>query len=108
MPRPTRLRGRRCPAGKAAPPERAEGRVLPAVFAAFLLFCLLAVLIQEAPAFRKTLDLNAVEAATGTPDRIGLLLMTNYLVPFEVISFLLLMALVGAATIARKELRDKE
>ena len=40
-----------------------------------------------------------------TVDAIGVHLMTDYLLPFEVISILLLGVLVAAATIARKEVR---
>lgn len=38
---------------------------------------------------------------------LGLELLTNFLVPFELISLLLLMTLVGAIVIARKEERDR-
>ena len=37
-----------------------------------------------------------------TAERIGKLLMTDFLIPFEIVSVLLLAALVGAASIARK------
>ena len=38
-----------------------------------------------------------------TVREIGLLLMTKYLLPFEIASILLLGALIGAAVLARKE-----
>jgi NADH-quinone oxidoreductase subunit J len=38
-----------------------------------------------------------------TVENIGINLMTRYLLPFEAISILLMMALVGAAHLARKE-----
>lgn len=38
-----------------------------------------------------------------TSSKIGVLLMTDYLIPFEIASVLLLGALIGAAYIARKE-----
>jgi len=38
-----------------------------------------------------------------TVEKIGTLLMTDYLIPFEIVSVLLLIALIGAAYIARKE-----
>jgi len=41
-------------------------------------------------------------AAFGTPARIGELLLTKFLLPFEVASFLLLIAAVGAVTLARR------
>jgi len=40
-----------------------------------------------------------------TVKNLGLLLMTDYLIPFEIVSVLLLAALVGAAFIARREAR---
>lgn len=40
----------------------------------------------------------------GTAEHIGQLLFTTYLLPFEVISILLLIAVLGAVVLARKEL----
>ena len=40
-------------------------------------------------------------------ERIGFELMGDYLLPFEVVSVLLVAALVGAAYVARKEIREK-
>jgi NADH-quinone oxidoreductase subunit J len=42
------------------------------------------------------------EAAFGTPGQIGELLLTKFLLPFEVASFLLLIAAVGAVVLARR------
>ena len=39
----------------------------------------------------------------GTAERIGQLLFTRYLLPFEVISILILIAILGAVVLARKE-----
>lgn len=47
---------------------------------------------------------NASEMAP-TVKNLGLLLMTDYLIPFEIVSVLLLAALVGVAFIARREAR---
>ncbi len=41
-------------------------------------------------------------AVFGTPARIGELLLTKFLLPFEIASFLLLIAAVGAVTLARR------
>src|ERR687889_211564 len=41
-------------------------------------------------------------AAFGTPGQIGELLLTKFLLPFEVASFLLLIAAVGAVVLARR------
>jgi NADH-quinone oxidoreductase subunit J len=43
-------------------------------------------------------------AASRNVERVGWLLYTNYLVPFEVASILLLAAMVGAIVLARREL----
>jgi NADH-quinone oxidoreductase subunit J len=43
-----------------------------------------------------------VDPGFGTPQAIGELLLTRFLVPFEAASFLLLMAAVGAVVLARK------
>jgi NADH-quinone oxidoreductase subunit J len=40
----------------------------------------------------------------GTAERIGQLLFTHYLLPFEVISILILIAILGAVVLARKEI----
>lgn len=46
---------------------------------------------------------NVIRAEGQTINNIGINLMTYYLLPFEVISILLMMALVGAAHLSRKE-----
>jgi NADH:ubiquinone oxidoreductase subunit 6 (subunit J) len=46
---------------------------------------------------------NVIGAKDTTIDNIGINLMGNYLLPFEAISILLMMALVGAAHLSRKE-----
>ena len=46
---------------------------------------------------------NAFTPADNTTNNIGVNLMTRYLLPFEAISILLMMALVGAAHLSRKE-----
>jgi NADH:ubiquinone oxidoreductase subunit 6 (subunit J) len=82
---------------------------LPAVLVALAFFGLLvyvflhahiddAAWLQEAAANQNILTPQDV-----TINRLGVNLMTTYLLPFEVISILLLMALVGAAHLSRKE-----
>ena len=41
-------------------------------------------------------------AGFGTPEQIGTLLLTRFLAPFEIASYLLLVAAVGAVTLARR------
>lgn len=48
---------------------------------------------------------NAVTPGDATVNNIGINLMTRYLLPFEAMSVLLLMALIGAAHLSRKEKR---
>ena len=43
------------------------------------------------------------EGSNGTAKEIGKLLMSDYLLPFELLSIVLLVALIGAAMIARRE-----
>lgn len=46
---------------------------------------------------------NVIKSADTTINNIGINLMTRYLLPFEIISVLLMMTLIGAAHLARKE-----
>lgn len=82
---------------------------LPAVLLAVAFFIVLSNIFLKA----KADDIAWIKQATAaqnvlTPQNIsinslGVNLMTNYLLPFEVISILLLMALIGAAHLSRKE-----
>lgn len=67
------------------------------VVSAAVLLLLLAVV------FRTSWPIVEPRGFQDTTSRIGTLLMTGYLLPFEVASILLLVALVGAAYTARKE-----
>ena len=44
----------------------------------------------------------------GLTKKLGTMMMTDFLLPFEVLSMLLLAALIGAAYLARKEIREPE
>jgi NADH-quinone oxidoreductase subunit J len=44
----------------------------------------------------------------GTTKAVGTLLFTNYLLPFEIASILLLAAIVGAVILAKRRIRDSE
>jgi NAD(P)H-quinone oxidoreductase subunit 6 len=46
---------------------------------------------------------NTLKSTDNTTHFLGINIMTRYLLPFEVVSVLLLMALIGAAHLARKE-----
>ena len=43
------------------------------------------------------------DGVVGNVERVGMLLYTNYLIPFEVASILLLVAMVGAIVLAKRE-----
>lgn len=71
---------------------------------ALFLFILINVIIQtdfENLKWIKAAD--QISAKDNTVHLIGIQTMTGYLLPFEVLSVLLLMALIGAAHLARKE-----
>jgi NADH-quinone oxidoreductase subunit J len=60
---------------------------------------------QEQGSVREVLDRNGSQ---GTSLEIGKLLMTDYALPFELVSIVLLVALIGAAMIARREPETSE
>jgi NADH:ubiquinone oxidoreductase subunit 6 (subunit J) len=85
---------------------------LPVILLAVLFFVVMVNVIVKVDAnnltwIKQVTAANAANAAIKpndiTVDNIGINLMTRYLLPFEAISILLLMALVGAAHLARKE-----
>jgi NADH-quinone oxidoreductase subunit J len=57
----------------------------------------------------KAIDTKGPEltAGFGSPSQIGELLLTKFLIPFEVVSVLLLVAAVGAVVLARPETADR-
>lgn len=90
---------------EAAPDTRRQSR-LGFALAAVMLAEIAAILVYSAarPA-------SAVAAAAGTPPGVGgnthivgMLLYTDYLVPFEVASMLLLVAMIGAILLAKKDI----
>jgi NADH-quinone oxidoreductase subunit J len=80
--------------------NRAVGSIPALVLVGVLLF----LLVQ---AVRETSWAKAREIAYApTTARIGDLFLESYLLPFELASIVLLIALIGAATISRKETRE--
>jgi NADH-quinone oxidoreductase subunit J len=51
-----------------------------------------------------TMSMQHTDLAINNVERIGMLLYTEYLIPFEVASMLLLVAMVGAIILAKREL----
>jgi NADH:ubiquinone oxidoreductase subunit 6 (subunit J) len=82
---------------------------LPAILLAALFFIVLANIFVKANVDeldwmkQATTQQNVITPQTVTINNLGVNLMTNYLLPFEAISILLLMALIGAAHLSRKE-----
>jgi NADH-quinone oxidoreductase subunit J len=78
-------------------------RVVAAVFGAalFVELCI-ATLGSGLQAIGTDGDIRALQPGFGTPAQIGELLLTRFLLPFELASFLLLIAAVGAVVLARR------
>jgi len=82
---------------------------VPAVILAVLFLAVIVNIILKADADNLSwvkqaiAQKNEIVPANSTVENIGVNLMTTYLLPFEAISVLLLMALVGAAHLSRKE-----
>jgi NADH-quinone oxidoreductase subunit J len=80
--------------------NRSVGRIPALVLIAVLIFLLVQTL-------RETTWLKAKEVSySPTTATIGDLFLESYLLPFELASVVLLVALIGAATISRKETKD--
>jgi NADH:ubiquinone oxidoreductase subunit 6 (subunit J) len=84
-------------------------RKLPAILLAVLFFVVMLNVILKTNADslgwikQAIVNSEVIKPNDLTTDNIGINLMTRYLLPFEAISVLLMMALVGAAHLARKE-----
>lgn len=66
---------------------------------------LLVVLVLSRKTFPRV---ASIQSAYGSVEAIGELLFTDYLVPFEVASFLLMVAIVGAVAVARGKQPDPQ
>lgn len=75
---------------------------LPAAVAALFFLGVMVVLLVDAFGARE-IELDEGLLATGSTATVGNELFTTYIVPFEVVSMLLLAALVGAVVIARRD-----
>jgi NADH-quinone oxidoreductase subunit J len=88
------------PARLRAPVGR--GQRAAAVLFALALFVELAIAVLGSGLKALSTDGPTVPAGFGSPEQIGELLLTKFLLPFEVASFLLLIAAVGAVVLARR------
>ena len=73
-------------------------RGVGALAAAVLFYCLMRILAPSG----QGLPLAETAAPVGTVESIGRLLFTTYLLPFELTSFLILAAIIGAVTLAKQ------
>ena len=67
------------------------------------IFCLILFAFQIQIIFNTEWYLGELISRDSTVNDIGMLLLTTYLLPFEVVSVLLLAALIGAAMLSRKK-----
>ncbi len=82
-----------------------RGQLLLGAGISLALLMLLLTVIANTPGWKNRTD-DGIQLAP-TTERIGeLILQEKFLLPFEVVSVLLLVALIGAALISRKEVRD--
>ena len=82
-----------------------RGQLLLGGVVSLALFMLLLTVIANTPAWKNRIDDGT--ALPPTTEKIGELILNGpFLLPFEVVSVLLLVALIGAALISRKEVRD--
>ena len=82
-----------------------RGQLLLGGLVALMLLMLLLTVIANTPIWKNLTDDGT--QLPPTTERIGeLILNGQFLLPFEVVSVLLLVALIGAALISRKEVRD--
>jgi NADH-quinone oxidoreductase subunit J len=54
---------------------------------------------------QSTLEYDSTPYLSGSTTRLGKLLFTNYLLPFEIVSVLLLVAMVGVILLSKKDLK---
>ncbi len=72
--------------------------------AAAVLLELGAILVYTSTQPRAPMAASAALPVTGNTEQVGWLLYTNYLIPFEIASMLLLVAMIGAIVLAKREL----
>ena len=83
-----------------------RGQLLLGGLVSLMLLMLLLTVIANTPVWKNLTD-DGTELPP-TTERIGELILNGpFLLPFEVVSVLLLVALIGAALISRKEVRDE-
>ena len=81
--------------------QRLWGLTFVLVLAALLVYMVIEGVPAAPPGGVTTAQLPAAGGAFGSPQAVGALLYTQYLLPFELVSVLLLVAIIGAVVIAR-------
>jgi NADH-quinone oxidoreductase subunit J len=66
-------------------------------------FCFILLIFQFQIIFNTNWYIGELLTRESTVNEIGMLLLTTYLLPFEVVSVLLLAALIGSAMLSRKK-----
>lgn len=85
-------------------PVRLKFLIPAAIFGAAILFAQAAFIVYSVGASPvRVPNANAADSQTGLTKSIGTGLFTDYLLPFEITSILILMAIVGAITLARRQ-----
>lgn len=74
------------------------------IVAALMLAEISAILVYSAARPAPAVAIAPARASGGNTEIIGMLLYTDYLVPFELTSMLLLVAMIGAILLAKKEI----
>jgi NADH-quinone oxidoreductase subunit J len=92
---------KRPPEDHSAPQRKAW---LAAGISGAVLVQLGALLVRGGSGAASAADVQNSDLAINNVERIGMLLYTDYLIPFEVASMLLLVAMVGAIILAKREL----
>ncbi|WP_183580031.1 NADH-quinone oxidoreductase subunit J [Mucilaginibacter sp. X5P1] len=87
--------------------NKAASVILAVLFFVVLILMIFKVDVNNLVWIKKAIGQNSdIKLNSNMTDNIGINLMTRYLLPFEAISILLMMALVGAAHLSRKEQRQ--
>ncbi|MFC1563802.1 NADH-quinone oxidoreductase subunit J [candidate division KSB1 bacterium] len=73
---------------------------------AFLLFEMLFFIIKSSSNISSAGDVSEAMLQEGNTKMVGKLLFTDYLLPFEITSILLIVAIVGAVVLAKKKLEE--
>lgn len=94
------------PGNEITEKKKTFGDILSGV-SVFGLFLFLLIMIVNTTWVSPTVSLKEFDKSFQSVDIIGIHFLTDLLLPFELLSILLLVALVGAITIARKEINTK-